>query len=289
KSTNAGASFSASLLNFGGGKALSMATSRLSVDTIYVGVTPTTSVSASVWRSFNGGTNWTNITGSLPNRYPTRMITNPYKASEVYVTFGGFGTGHVYKSTNAGTNWTDMTNNLPDLPTQSVFVDPVYPTNLYCGNDLGVYASTNGGTTWGEYRRGMPYSIVFDLAYVPVGRKLRAATHGNGIWEIKLMSNPTAVPGETGITPSAFNLYQNYPNPYNPVTAIKFDLPKSANVVLKVYDVTGKTVSTLLNEHKNAGSYTVNFDAGYLSSGIYFYRLVTDNGASFTRKMVIQK
>ena len=94
----------------------------------------------------------------------------------MYITLGGFGTGHVYKSSDAGTTWIDITTNLPDVPTQSVFSDPLYPNNIYVGNDLGVYASTNGGTTWGEFRNGMPYSIVFDLSYVPVGRKMLALT-----------------------------------------------------------------------------------------------------------------
>ncbi len=288
KSTNAGSTFSASLKNFGGGKALSMATSWLSTDTIYVGATPTTSVSASVWRSVDGGTTWTNITGALPNRYPTRMVTNPYKASEVYITFGGFGTGHIFKSTNAGTNWTDITGNLPDVPTQSVFVDPVYPNNVYCGNDLSVYASTTGGTTWGEYRSGMPYSIVFDLSYVPVSRKMRALTHGSGIWEIKLKASPTAVLNEEAGIPSSYKLYQNYPNPFNPVTTIKFDIPKNSNVTLKVYDISGKEVSSLINEFRNSGSYSVNFDAGYLSSGVYYYKLQAGNYTE-TRRMALIK
>ncbi len=289
KSTNGGTSFSASLLNFGGGKALSMTTSWKSTDTIYVGVTPGTSVNASVWRSVNGGTSWTNITGSLPNRYPTRILANPYKASEVYVTFGGFGTGHIFKSTNAGINWTNITNNLPDIPTQSVFVDPLFPNNLYCGNDLSIYASTNGGAVWGEYRRGMPYSIVFDLSYVPVSRKLRALTHGSGIWEIKLMSTPTAVQNEGATMPEKFVLYQNYPNPFNPVTTIKFDLPKSSEVTIKIYDIRGREVKTLFNGHNQAGSYSVNFDAGRFSSGVYFYKIQTGSGFSSIRRMVLCK
>jgi len=225
----------------------------------------------------------------LPNRYPTRMVTNPYKASEVYITYGGFGTGHLYKSTNAGTTWVNLTNNLPDVPTQSVFVDPLFPNNVYAGNDLGVYASTNSGLAWGEYKRGMPYSIVFDLSYVPTGRKLRAATHGSGIWEIKLMSSPTAIQNENEGIPSSFKLYQNYPNPFNPVTSIKFDLPKNTDITLKVYDISGKEVKSLLNEYKNAGSYSVNFDAGYLSSGVYFYQLKSGSKLLAARKMMLLK
>ncbi|MFZ4590498.1 MAG: T9SS type A sorting domain-containing protein [Ignavibacteria bacterium] len=289
KSTNTGTSFSTSLYNFGGGKALSMATSWLSVDTIYVGTTPTTSVAARVFRSVNGGTTWTNITAALPNRYPTRIVTNPYKASEVYVTFGGFGTGHVYKSSDAGATWVNITNNLPDVPTQSVFSDPVYPNNVYVGNDLGVYASTNGGTTWGEYRNGMPYSIVFDLSYVPVGRKMRALTHGAGIWEIKLAAVPTSVLNEGSGIPKEFALKQNYPNPFNPVTRIDFSVAKQSDVMINVYDVSGKLVKTLVDKKHSTGNYYVNFDAYGLSSGVYFYAMIIDGNLFKTNRMTLIK
>lgn len=289
KSVNAGSSFGASLKNFGGGKALSMATSWLSVDTIYVGTTPQGATVAAVWRSLNGGTTWTNITAALPNRYPTRIVTNPYKASEVYVTFGGFGSGHVYKSSDAGNTWINITSNLPDVPTQSVFSDPLFPNNIYVGNDLGVYASTNGGTTWGEYRNGMPYAIVFDLTYVPVSRKMRALTHGAGIWEIKLASVPTSVLIEGNETPKEFVLKQNFPNPFNPVTRIDFSVAKQSNIKLNVYDISGKLIKTLVDKTHSAGNYYVNFDAYSLSSGIYFYSMSIDGKVFKTNRMSLIK
>jgi hypothetical protein len=289
KSTNAGTSFSASLKNFGGGKAISMAASWISVDTIYVGTTPEGSTVAAVWRSVNGGTTWTNITAALPNRYPTRIVTNPYKASEVYVTFGGFGTGHVYKSTDAGTTWINITNNLPDISTQSVFSDPVYPNNVYVGNDLGVYASTNGGTTWGEYRNGMPYAIIYDLSYVPVSRKMRAVTHGNGIWEIKLASVPTSVEIESNGIPKEFLLKQNFPNPFNPVTRIDFAVAKQSYIKINVYDLSGKLVKTLVDKQHSAGNYYVNFDSNGLSSGVYFYSMIIDGKLFKTSRMTLLK
>jgi len=297
KSTNAGSSFSSSLAGFNGGKALSMATSWLGVDTIYIGTTPEGSTNAAIWRSLNGGVNWTNISGtSVPNRYPTDLFANPYNAKEVFATFGGFGSAHVLKSTNAGNNWIDITNNLPDVPHQSIFVDPLFTNNIYVGNDLGVYASTNGGTTWGEFKTGMPYAIIFDLTYVPVGRKLRATTHGNGIWERKLLATPVAIQNENPGTPKEFSLSQNYPNPFNPVTSIKFSIPQLSfpnasignPVSLKVYDLLGKEIATLINESLNPGSYSVNFDARNLSSGIYFYTLQSGNFKQ-TKRMILIK
>jgi len=88
--------------------------------------------------------------------------------------------------------------------------------------------------------------------------------------------------------PKDYNLSQNYPNPFNPTTKITFALPKSGLVTLKVYDVLGREVSTLVNEVKNAGTYTVEFDASGLSSGIYFYKLES-NGFTAVKKMMLMK
>ena len=78
-------------------------------------------------------------------------------------------------------------------------------------------------------------------------------------------------------TPNSFNLYQNYPNPFNPSTSIKFSLPYQTNVTIKIYDITGREITTLLNEKKDAGNYTINFSGNNLSSGVYFYSIICDN------------
>jgi len=81
----------------------------------------------------------------------------------------------------------------------------------------------------------------------------------------------TWVPPAKG--PSRFNLFDNFPNPFNPSTTIRYELPKFSMVRLSVYDILGREVSVLVNERKNAGSYEVKFDAAGLSSGVYFYRI----------------
>jgi len=218
---------------------------------------------------------------------------NQYYSKEVYVTFGGFGTAHVIKSTNAGESWINITNNLPDVPTHSVAVDPVYPQNVYVGNDLGVYVTTNSGTNWYEYRTGMPYALVFDLTIVNVSRKLRATTHGNGIWERKLLANPIVVQNNNTEIPKEYKLYQNYPNPFNPVTTIKFDIPaskgKTGFTKIEIFDLLGKEISSLINENLSAGSYSVNYDASSLATGTYVYRLSVNNEVIATKKMLMIK
>ncbi len=92
--------------------------------------------------------------------------------------------------------------------------------------------------------------------------------------------------GKLGITEYA--LLQNYPNPFNPVTTVNYQIPKSGRVVLKVYDILGREVATLVNEEKETGRYTVNFDASALSSGVYLYEIVVNDYRAVKKLMVIK-
>jgi hypothetical protein len=89
-------------------------------------------------------------------------------------------------------------------------------------------------------------------------------------------------------SPINFELNQNYPNPFNPSTTISFNLPESGKVILKIYDMIGKEIETLVEGYKEAGIYTVNFNAEELASGMYLYSLST-NGFTETKKMLFMK
>ncbi len=93
---------------------------------------------------------------------------------------------------------------------------------------------------------------------------------------------------EDGQIVNDFKLNQNYPNPFNPSTKISFSIPTSEFVTLKVYDVLGREVATLVNENLNAGSYSYNFDASNLTSGVYLYKLQAGK-YSETKKMILSK
>jgi C1A family cysteine protease len=104
----------------------------------------------------------------------------------------------------------------------------------------------------------------------------------------KFSTASTGIINIGGNIPSSYNLYNNYPNPFNPATSIRFDIPKESFVTLKVYDVSGREISDLLNSKMDAGSYKINFNAVSLSSGIYFFRLKTADFIS-TKKMILLK
>ena len=97
---------------------------------------------------------------------------------------------------------------------------------------------------------------------------------------------------EPNAVPAKFELSQNYPNPFNPSTVISYQLSVNSHVTLKVYDVLGKEVATLVNGRQEAGSYNVTFNAGNgtrsLSSGVYFYRLDAGSFVS-TKKLILMK
>ena len=290
KSSVGGGSWAVQNANLNGGKVLSMDGSSTSTDTVYAGVIPGTSGVADIYRTVDG-TNWTNVSnGTVPNRYPTDIHVNPNNSKEVYATFGGFGTGHVYKTTNAGTTWTNISGNLPDLPHHSICIDPLYPQNIYVGNDIGVFASTNNGAVWYTYNFGMPYTLIFDLTIVYPNRHIRAATHGNGIYERSLVAQPLlGVNNNNQDVPKEFKLLQNYPNPFNPSTNIKFQVAKASNIVLSIYDITGRQVAVLVNQYTQPGTYQVKFDASGYASGIYFYKLSSTEGFTDVRKMMLVK
>jgi hypothetical protein len=88
--------------------------------------------------------------------------------------------------------------------------------------------------------------------------------------------------------PASFILYQNFPNPFNPATSIKFDIAKSGNVKLVVFDILGREVSTLVNENLNPGTYQVSFDGSSFSSGVYFYKFTTDDFAEMKRMIMVK-
>ncbi|HWA05017.1 MAG TPA: T9SS type A sorting domain-containing protein, partial [Ignavibacteria bacterium] len=106
------------------------------------------------------------------------------------------------------------------------------------------------------------------------------------------ISGGTAVIGIEQISaeiPNRFELKQNYPNPFNPTTSIEYNVPKASNVLLKVYDVTGREVQVLVNENQVSGTYRVNMTALNMASGIYFYVLEADGVRIDSKKMVLVK
>ncbi len=128
--------------------------------------------------------------------------------------------------------------------------------------------------------------------YSPSGDKLiifggNDGNYPNETWQFSSIST-VGINTTSSSVPEKFRLQQNYPNPFNPNTKINFEIPVSGIVTLKVYDITGKQISELINERITAGSYSVNFDGKNIASGVYFYTLSVGD-IKETRKMLLVK
>ncbi|MCJ7553750.1 MAG: T9SS type A sorting domain-containing protein [Ignavibacteriaceae bacterium] len=118
----------------------------------------------------------------------------------------------------------------------------------------------------------------------------------SGFWYVYLHDVITSVENEEDIIPTVFKLEQNYPNPFNPSTIIKFGVPKRSNVLIKIYDILGSEVITIVNEEMDAGWYQKEFNAAGFASGVYIYRMTAGNPSSgsgqvyvSTKKMLMIK
>ncbi|HEY4613479.1 MAG TPA: T9SS type A sorting domain-containing protein, partial [Bacteroidota bacterium] len=114
------------------------------------------------------------------------------------------------------------------------------------------------------------------------------STDGKVVGDTRWTFNGLTAVENAGSLPREFSISQNYPNPFNPATTFTYSVPIAAQVNIEVFDVLGRKVATLVNEKQVAGTYTVNFDASHLVSGVYFYRLTSPN-QSFTKKMMLLK
>lgn len=148
--------------------------------------------------------------------------------------------------------------------------------------------STNTGSDWSQMTTASIVSILgMDYVY-SVPELCAYAIAGNSTTVLKLTEDVIGIQQVNNLLPNDFTLEQNYPNPFNPTTNINYSIPKSGNVTVRVYNTLGSLVNTLVNEHHSPGNYNVNFDAGGLSSGIYYYT-ITAGEFTDTKKMVLIK
>jgi len=211
----------------------------------------------SLWYSTNGGTSWTDVTGTMRD------------------------------GTTAG--------NGPSVRTAAIL--PIDATNkvFLIGTSTGVYSASalSANTTWAQEASSLIGNVVVEhLAIRKSDGTIAVGTHGRGAF-IGKASGGVGITADNSVTPKEYILYHNYPNPFNPTTKIKYSLPENAKIAIRVYDQLGREIKTLFNGVQNAGSHEVewrgdNNEGGKVASGIYIYALST-NKTLLTRKMVLLK
>jgi photosystem II stability/assembly factor-like uncharacterized protein len=243
-------------------------------------------------KTTNGGFNWTNYYSNIP---PTSNGSNTlYGIYFVNQQTGWIGAGNIdskniYKTTNGGLNWVFQNNpaayyTFPQI-NDLKFLTPDSGWAINGSTAAGaIMFTTNGGNNW-IIEEGSNYW--FDCITYFQRHKAWCGSSGGRVWYTYLRSNPVGISGNNS-APLSYALYQNSPNPFNPVTTIKFSIPNNSQVKLSVFDVTGREIEQLLNTELTPGEYRYQFNASNYSSGIYIYRLETA-GFTETRKMILIK
>jgi hypothetical protein len=262
-------------------------------------------------RSIDNGTSWgadTRLTNNSGTSYEPSISVS---GSVVHLVWRDDRDGNfeIYykRSTDSGTNWstdTRLTNAsgdswYPSVSVSNLFVHTVWMENRDGNFEIYYKRSTDSGTSWeadtrltsNDYFSWYPSVASSGSGVHVVWQDIRA-----GNWEIYYKRNPTG--NVTGIEntnselPTAFMLEQNYPNPFNPSSIIGYRLSINSMVTLKVYDLIGREVVTLVNEEKQAGSYETEFQSAVgnhqLASGIYYYQLRAGDYIE-TKKMILIK
>ncbi|MBK8981333.1 MAG: T9SS type A sorting domain-containing protein [Ignavibacteria bacterium] len=222
-------------------------------------------ISSKVFRTTNGGNNW-----NLQNTF-TQQLNDIYFFNEFV---GIISSGFSYKTTDGGFNWVLTNDGGIELSFGSDSVG-------WAGNNFTtIIKTTTAGSSWYRQTTNMsnPSVSAFDSLTAWAGGSRTIHTTNGGLTTIESSSE----------IPNNFLLNQNFPNPFNPSTVIRYSIKENRIVNLIVYNALGKKVTTLVNEKQYTGSYEVEFDGSGLPGGVYFYRLSTGN-FNETKKMILIK
>lgn len=282
KSTNAGISFES--INMSNYASAIIGIYFVNKDTGFVGgVSNISSEGSVILYTTDGGTSWTKVyTSNVQVEHVWYIL--PFNEDTLYASVQQFAPYRMYYliSTDAGQSWTRSVIPGSNQYAEAIgFVNNMTTGWIASGAGSGMYETTNGGSSWTFVNFGSRIHSMFvvnDTVVYACGQRL-----------YKYTNKTVSIGNEQVIIPEEFHvLHQNTPNPFNPETRISFELNYRTHVRMRVYNVKGELVSDLLNEFFEPGNHEVVWNAIDLPSGIYFYSLMTDDGIS-NKKAVLLK
>jgi photosystem II stability/assembly factor-like uncharacterized protein len=243
-----------------------------------------------VMRTQNSGQTWEKIFQTQRGAVTTPI--NTFDAFGNYAWLLAY--NKLFYSTNSGANWQERSLNF-NVYTNMYFVNQNtgWITRVPSGSPdtLNLYKSTNGGLNWTGYRN--PLGNLNDIFFV--NEYTGWATTAGYQLNVNILKSVTggimALEYISQTLVSNYILHQNFPNPFNPTTKIRFEVPNSnasSYILLKVYDINGKLISELFNGKLSGGVYEIDWNAGNLPSGAYFYSLISEDFKE-VRKMILMK
>ncbi len=290
-------------------------------DILYAGIEALTvengdqleTIQGGLFKSTNAGLSWTRIVADLLQINVWDIDVDPRDSQVIYTSVcdhydhsvGITFYGGIYRSNDGGITWTNNNQDFGDpenLEIKSVAISPVSSNILYAvtsdypyhdlNSGRGIFKSTDAGLHWTAVNDGLG---VLNFSVITIDpsdpSRLYAGSGGNGLLR-GTDGDISHAPGDE-LLPACLLMPQNVPNPFNPGTKIEFSLPSRQDVTLRVYDIRGQLVRTLVSGPLDEGSHAATWNGqddsgGVMATGVYFYRLVTEEGA-LTRKMTLLK
>ena len=230
-----------------------------------------------VFNSTDNGTSWTSVNAGLIEADVRCLIQ-----CDSFIFAGTWGSG-VFRSSKNDLSWVPVNSGLTDLDILSLYT---IDTNIFAATYNGVFLSTDFGNSWVSVNSGLENMDAW--TFNVLGQYVYTGTSAGKVMKRPLSEILTDVQNHITTTPTEFSLSQNFPNPFNPITRLKYSISKSSQVTLKIFNTLGQEIETLFSEEKPVGSYEVNWNAANFPSGVYFYRLQAGSFVE-TKKMLLLK
>ncbi len=274
KSTNRGVSWKRFHLSSNEGSVYSLAIDPANSNIIMAGGYYDTGSQylGKIFRSMDGGEHWSDASSGIEkNRnYVYALTFHPASSSTIYA---GCREG-IFRSTDGGSNWNNL--NAKFYNVCAIIFNMDSPKTIYAATSYdGIYTSTDEGLEWSKMNDGLTTMEIECLALDPLNKLLYAGTNGAGLFRYDISTSVEPIISDQKL-PAQFALKPNFPNPFNPKTIIVYEVPvdNTSPISLKIYNVSGQIVKTLVNGNQQAGQFTMSWngcdDLGLpVSSGVY--------------------
>ena len=233
-----------------------------------------------IYKTTNGGVHWEVINDTI-----ACYVLKAYDENLLLVEYNNI----MYRTLDGGQTWESSQYDFLDWALDIEFI-PGNPSEVWCGSDTVGYSSDTGVTWTNEFH--FQNEILYEIVFTDQNNGWIMAGGGGSLYNIYRTTNGghggivSVDENDQGISLTGFKLEHNYPNPFNPATTIRYEIPERSLVTIKVYDVLGNEISTLVSKELSPGEYEVEFNGTELTSGIYFYQLKVA-GFIETKKMIL--
>ena len=231
-----------------------------------------------IYRTSNYGESWMAVTNGLTDSAISCLVTTPFGILAGTMTRG------VFLSTDNGNHWQTVNDGLGNDSVHSLVVQG---STVFVGTKGGVYMSTDSCKNWQEINEGLPPRKIVDLFACTSTMLYAEAYPDTGLW-MRPISEVVPVRQTSQQLPDRFWLEQNYPNPFNPSTLIIYSVPTQTFITIRVFDVLGRKVETLVSGVKSPGEYQVRWNANGVPSGVYLCRLEADRSTQVRRMLLVR-